>query len=81
MPRLAWSQTFPHTPNDYVATAPGVQGNIGRIYRYDGGPQDGSWFWTMHAHLLPCVSGSARTRNAAAIQVARAWERALLRAI
>jgi hypothetical protein len=61
-------------PNDFSAHSPDVQ-TVGRIYRINGGPGDGQWFWVLNGLVggeWQNVSGRAMSRNAAAIQVARA---------
>lgn len=52
---------------------------VGRVYRYDHGPQAGRWFWTMTAHVghdrtrAKC-EGQADTAEVARAAVRAAWE-------
>lgn len=78
--RLRWRETWPDRPSaDYVAEGEGYAGTIGRIYIYDAGPQQGMWFWAMHAHG-PEISrnvgelhGVEKSPRAAARMVEDAW--------
>jgi hypothetical protein len=42
--RLTWTRTFDDVRNDVEARSP-EGGSVGRIYRINGGPGDGQWFW------------------------------------
>jgi hypothetical protein len=76
---LKWRQTWPDSEADYVATADSYNGSVGRIYRYDHGPQEGLWFWAMQAYgaeisrNLDKLHGVEKSARAAARMVEDAW--------
>jgi hypothetical protein len=59
---------------------------VGRVYRIEGGPGQGLWFWSMTAHRpgprppIPTDGREAR-RGAAGRRVVEAYERLLARGI
>jgi hypothetical protein len=55
---------------------------VGRVYRIDGGPEQGLWFWSMTAHRpgpRPQIltSGKEARRGDAGRRVVEAYERLL----
>ena len=75
---LTWRQTWPDKEADYVAAASNYD-HVGRIYRHNGGPQDGMWFWSLTA-FGPEISrnighcqGTEATPRAAARMVEESW--------
>lgn len=46
---LKWQQTWEENEADYSAFSPVYKGAVGRIYRFDAGPSQGQWFWSMTA--------------------------------
>lgn len=77
--RLRWRQTWPDREADFVAEADGYNGSVGRIYRYDSHPLEGSWFWAMNAHgpeisrNFDKLHGIEPSARAAAHMVENAW--------
>lgn len=46
---LKWQQTWADKEADYSAFSESYKGAVGRIYRFDAGPKQGQWFWSMVA--------------------------------
>ncbi|MHA6642298.1 hypothetical protein [Mesorhizobium sp. A623] len=76
---LKWQPAWQDKEADYKALAEGYSGNVGRIYLYDAGPQQGRWFWAMNA-FGPEISrnvgelhGIETSARAAARMVEEAW--------
>lgn len=81
MPDLTWSRTVISGEElhfDFTAFVDGK--SVGRIYRHDGGPQGGSWYWTMNAfgagfdRRNKMCDGTVATREQAIACVRRAYE-------
>ncbi|MGN6535121.1 MAG: hypothetical protein ACTHKQ_05245 [Mesorhizobium sp.] len=76
--RLKWRQTWPDKEADYAADASNYD-HVGRIYRHNGGPQDGKWFWSLTAfgpeisRNIGNCTGTEDTPRAAARMVEDAW--------
>lgn len=77
--RLKWRQTWPEKESDFICEVTDYQGSVGRIYLFDTGPQQGSWFWAMQAHgddvsrNIGKLSGVEPSAREAAREVERAW--------
>lgn len=65
--RLRWRATWPDKPDDFVAR---VGPHYCRIYRMNGGPQDGRWYWCA-ARDAALGSGHGDTARAAALEAER----------
>ena len=80
MPRLTWSRSFPDVPRDF--TAHDGDAYVGRIYRIDGGPRSGQWFWVMGGQihgLWRNLVGYASSKDDAVRAVEEAYFEALER--
>ena len=76
--RLNWRQTWPDKPDDYVCTVKGHRGSVGRIMRFDAGPQPGRWQWCYQAMLdgvtrVGELTGVSDTPRRAALEIEKRW--------
>lgn len=80
---LKWQETWDGQDADYSAFTNVYPGAVGRIFRYDIGPSQGQWFWSMIAdgydisrNFGDC-SGYERSARRAAKCVENAWQAAI----
>ena len=78
---IKWSRTYPDSErkHDFVAHDDGAL--VGRIYRTNGGPQNGRWLWFANGieaspGTVGCaLSGELATKQEAADAVKATWAR------
>ncbi|CAM5598653.1 hypothetical protein MAUB1S_10123 [Mycolicibacterium aubagnense] len=75
--KLKWRKTWDNVEDDFVAVGvPGVHGDIGRIYKHAGGPQNARWSWSVYARLPTLMlsdGGTEDTAREAAKKVEDLW--------
>ncbi len=78
--RLKWRQTWPDREQDFVASASGYDGPVGRIYEQQKpGSGDIHWFWAFQASAgevsrnIGTTSGHEATAREAAREVEQCW--------